>query len=411
MSLTDKMNLDKTDPWLAWCSPVHNAATQPWLLDYPEQCKWFKRDSAEFLEYMKESFALKHLIVATDEITSKSRDIVPEVPDVKHHPVPSLNFNFYTGERSTYSYDPIMIFLDDLLDDSTHSPNLFRNLLMFAIAWPHPQAVEQLKKLAPIVIQLLMAAHRFLLKKIALAKTMGLKRAAKKLEDADKNFCMIDLTGNIDKDAEQLFLVKKITPDAFRAAMRSAFKLDREATDEINGVENATPTPQQVATATIELAPHYSKLLQQAADNSAAAKKAAEQTAIGISAASEKIDALSDWLKDWRKHAPHINRNNPPRTQTSSTVRNKIVGWWEEYQSEPIDNSPKLPAINRKTKRAYEEFINAWGEIKKHEKQTLNQLLDDAKNGKESRVETLRRLVNSAQKFESRQQHKNPAQN
>ena len=44
-------------------------------------------------------------------------------------------------------------------------------------------------------------------------------------------------------------------------------------------------------------------------------------------------------------------------------------------------------------------------------KQTLNQLLDDAKNGKESRVETLRRLVNSAQKFESRQQHKNPAQN
>ena len=250
MSLTDKMNLDKTDPWLAWCSPVHNAATQPWLLDYPEQCKWFKRDSAEFLEYMKESFALKHLIVATDEITSKSRDIVPEVPDVKHHPVPSLNFNFYTGERSTYSYDPIMIFLDDLLDDSTHSPNLFRNLLMFAIAWPHPQAVEQLKKLAPIVIQLLMAAHRFLLKKIALAKTMGLKRAAKKLEDADKNFCMIDLTDNIDKDAEQLFLVKKITPDAFRAAMRRAFKLDREATDEINGVGNATltPKPQQVST-------------------------------------------------------------------------------------------------------------------------------------------------------------------
>lgn len=122
---------------------------------------------------------------------------------------------------------------------------VFAKLEEIKKAWPHPAAVERLKTVAKDFVRLLLAVQGLGKEKIAQAKADGRTDAVKKLEKAYKDFCMIDLTGDIDKDAEQLFLVKKITPDAFRAAMRSAFKLDREATDEINGAVNAMPTPQQ----------------------------------------------------------------------------------------------------------------------------------------------------------------------
>lgn len=334
------------DPWLTWCSSEHKPKSQPWLLDYPRQCRWFERDPAEFLEHMKESFVLKRLIVAAEEISSKSRDIVPEAPDVKRHPVPSLNFRFSTGERSPYSYEMIEVSFDDLLDDNPISPNLFRNLLMFAIAWPHPQAVEQLKKLAPIVIQLLMAVHRFLLKKIALAKTMGLKRASKKLEEADMVLCMIEFSGDINKDAQQLFLAKKMSPNDFRIAIRKAFMLDRQATEEINNKGTADTK---------------------------------------------------------RATAQENNTDNPPRKQAPLAVRHALWDAWIEYKTNPDKYTP-CPLIRRKGEHPdYPEFIKYRGDHVIYDGKTLSQLLNEYKNPKEEPEDTLTRIFNNFQKNKKKQ--------
>lgn len=333
---------NQPDPWLTWCSSEHKPKSQPWLLDYPRQCRWFERDPAEFLEHMKESFVLKHLIVAAEEISYKSRDVVPEVPDVKHHPVPSLNFRFSTGERSRYSYEMIEVSLADLLDDTPyHSQNLFHNLVMFAIAWPHPQAVEQLKKLAPIVIQLLMAIHRFLQKKIAQAKTMGLRRAAKKLEDADRALCVIEFSGDNNKDAEQLFLVKKMTPYDFRIAIRKAFMLDREATEEINNNKRAA--------------------------------------------------------------AKENNTDNPPRKQAPFNVSHALWDAWLEYKVNPDKYTPDVLTRKKGKKPDYAEFSKYRGDNAICDGKTLSQLLNEYGSPQETAHDTLTRIFGNVRKNKKEQ--------
>ena len=371
----------QADPWLAWCSPVYKSEAQDWLLDFPEVRQEFERAPTEYLESMRESCVAKYLLEAADEISDKSREILPEVPDVKAHPIPAFEYlRIYTGEVSYYTGDQVVVLLPQLLEDNPFHCNLFRNLLMLAVAWPHKQAVNQLKELAPNVIRFLMAAHRFLQKKIALANTMGLKRTVKKLENADKSLCMIELTGDMDKDAKQLFLVKRITPDDFRIAMRSAFKLDREATVEINNGEQTAPLPQS-ANENAELLKtidaktdkllsnqesHSTKLdavdsksneiqaaANRAAANSKGAKAAAEQAAqsmVGLPAAIAEVksevtdakvaaeDARAEAAKAAKRPTTVVNAQpgstvnvvKPPRTDKGGTHTPTPRGWRQQ---------------------------------------------------------------------------------
>ena len=202
----------QSDPWFNWCAPAQGADKQRFL------------DNAEVipepLAICDALFDADELFYARLAISNAAYDIFPEAHDAEVHPVPALESLEVNSEKQ--------------FTLSRISEQTFCILKHISEVWPHPNAVERLKNLANEMVQLLYAAREFGRKKIELATTMKRKDAAEKLKKAYKNFCMIDLTGDIDTDAKHLFLEQRITPDGFRAAMRRAFMLDRQATEKIN---------------------------------------------------------------------------------------------------------------------------------------------------------------------------------
>lgn len=209
------MRAKQSDPWETWCDPVPNADAQ---------------SQSGFKCLIDDSECPFDQIELSNAIFDVANDIVPEVPDIKKHPIPeleSLHAGYSVGIMSRYG---------DATEYTTGeiSERIFKTLKIFREVWPYPKAVKRLKDLSKKLVHLLNAGHGLTRKKLDLANTMGLKDSAAKLEQADRKLCMIELSGNIEKDAKQLFLVRKITPEEFHIAMRSALKLDREATEEIN---------------------------------------------------------------------------------------------------------------------------------------------------------------------------------
>ena len=202
----------QSDPWLKWCAPAQGADVQRFL------------DNAETVPEPLAScdalFDADELFYARLVISNAADDIIPEAHDAEAHPVPALESLEVNSEKQ---------FTLNRISEQT-----FYILKHISEVWPHPKAVERLKNFANVLVQLLYAAQEFGRKKIELATTMKRMDAAAKLGKAYKDFCMIDLTGDIDTDAKRLFLERKITHDEFRAAMRRAFALDRQATKEIN---------------------------------------------------------------------------------------------------------------------------------------------------------------------------------
>ena len=202
----------QSDPWLKWCPPAQGTDVQRFL------------DNAEAVP---EPLALCDALFDADElfyarlaISNAADDIIPEANDVEAHPVPALESLEVNSEKQ--------FTLSRISEQSCCILKHIREV------WPHPKAVERLKNFANELVQLLYAVKEFGHKKIELATTMKRNDAAAKLEKAYKDFCMIDLSGDIDTDAKQLFLEQKINPDEFRAALRRAFVLDRQATEKIN---------------------------------------------------------------------------------------------------------------------------------------------------------------------------------
>ncbi len=247
----------QSDPWRTWSEHVH---VDSW------ERQDFSDNPTGFVAKIKE-FKTQRLLTAKDEINQAADEIVLETFDAKDYPVYELaTLEFKTNEYEldedgTYIIGYKSFSVGELLDEQ-----LFITLKRIAIVGGLPETLEVFRDLAPRLIRLLMAGRKFFTKKIALANAMGLTETAEKLERACKEFCMIELTCDIDADAKRLFLERKITPDEFRVAMRRAFKLDGQATEEINNEGHVINLPHQAATSTLVVQGHGSITGTQKAD-------------------------------------------------------------------------------------------------------------------------------------------------
>ena len=372
----------QSDPWRTWSEHVH--------VDSCER-QDFSDNPTGFVAKIKE-FKTQRLLDAKDVVNQAADEIVVEAFDAKDYPVYELATLMF--ETKEYEYDKEGIYIigykafsaGELLDKQ-----LFITLKRIAIVGGLPEILEELRDLAPRLIRLLMAVKKFYMRKIALANAMGLTATAKKLERACKEFCMIELTGDIDTDAKRLFLERKITPDEFRAAMRLSFRLDSQATEEINGEPKTTRL--QSPTTITDFAP----LLEKVITNSDTTNNAVEQIAVGISEANTKIDTLLGWWEDWTKHAKQISRENSMTSRVAASVIKAIKKEWDEYKTAPLDTSPIIPAENRKPaqKRNLNEFIANMGDKKIFNSKSLNEILDVAKKDNETPLDALKRLLDN----------------
>ena len=219
-----------SDPWHVWCDTKGRIDRQTSLESIDDR-----------LSAMRGSSVVDCIRAAIDDISVAARNIVPEVPNYQKYPADSLeDLKIYTDECDMDGGRRVVP-LKNLLDENPFHENLSRHLEKISEAWPHEDAVEQLKRLSNQLIPLLYAVRSFGRKKIALAKNMGLVTAVEQLEKAYDSFCMIELTDDIEEDARRLFIERKITPYEFRVAICWAFELDREATKKINNGGNALP--------------------------------------------------------------------------------------------------------------------------------------------------------------------------
>ena len=313
--------------WKKWCSPARGKDIQGGLCN--------PNDLPESIAVCEALFGIDELFYARIAITSATDNIVPEAPDLEHYPVPSLESLEVNSERQ--------------FTISSITEQTFCKLKDIKEVWPHPKAVERLEALAKELVQLLNAARELGDRKIALANTMKLKKAAAKLTQAYKTLCMIELAGDIEKDAEQLFLEKRITPDDFRAAMRTAFKLDRDATREINNkgcIDSQSPQA-----STDGYTQQDRKVLLQIADNCTAS---ADNTAVIIDkiavvetevkrATARKLKELQEKSKGGRKGAIAAKvsrRKDAMRENILKEVKEMLSDWDKKYPDRhkiPID--------------------------------------------------------------------------
>ena len=203
--------------WVEWSVParetVYEEAVSELGLDYLDYPDWVLDD-----------------IKCSDGIYAESYKIVPDAePDVEKYPIPALE-SIKTGYSRTImsNLDPQEFSMRDM------SEKFYQALCQLKDVWPHPRAIEQLRIIAGKLSPLLNDAKKLGDKKVSLAKRMGLMEVAANIERAYKTFCMIELTGDIHVDSEQLFIIHKVDPDDLRTAMCSAFKLDRDATEILN---------------------------------------------------------------------------------------------------------------------------------------------------------------------------------
>ena len=218
-----------SDPWHVWCDTKGGIDRQTSLESIDDR-----------LSAMRGSSVVDCIRAAIDDISVAARNIVPEVPNYQKYSVDSLeDLRIYTDECDMDGGRRVVP-LKNLLDENPFHENLSRHIEKISEAWPHEDAVEQLKRLSDQLIPFLYAVRSFGRKKIALAKNMGLVTAVEQLEKAYDSFCMIELTDDIEEDARRLFIERKITPYEFRVAICWAFELDREATEELNNKRAST---------------------------------------------------------------------------------------------------------------------------------------------------------------------------
>ena len=312
----------KADPWVKWCVPAQGAEGQGLILEYGLDdempvCDW-PLDGIEF----------------TNAISDAANDIVPdEEPDIKKHPIPELE-----SLRIGYSVSPMSVCGEtQAFTMSEMLERIFNTLKILKDVWPHPKAVGRLKDLARKLVGLLSEAKELGRKKIELACAMKHIDAEAQLEKAYANLCMTDLTGDIDTDAERLFIVEKITPERFRAAMRRAFMLDKQATKEINSKpKTIRPQPSTTMTET-----DLRTLLEKAVDNSAGAKDAAER-------------AAARTLEEFKA------KSKGKRTRTT-TVDLELYKYWRKFIHGDLDNKDVAVDYDRRTRRSAQEFLETHG--------------------------------------------------
>ncbi len=250
----------QSDPWEVWWEFV--------CVDEVDRQAYLENQTG-FVNEIK-AFDTRSLRNARDVVSEEADEIDSETFDAKEKPVKNLaelefktgeynkdQFGTYIDEDNPYEIRSVRYFLDK---------RLFRVLKRISVVDALPEAMEKLKDLAHTLIGLLMAGRKFFTKKIELANAIELESAAEKLEDARKKFCMIELTGDIDKDAKRLFLERHITPNEFRAAMLRALKLDWDATEEINNEGDAINLPHHTATSTLMAQGHGSIIVTQKSD-------------------------------------------------------------------------------------------------------------------------------------------------
>ena len=300
----------QSDPWLNWCAPARGADVQRFL------------DNAEVLP---EPLAICDALFDADElfyarlvISNAADDIIPEVHDAEAHPVPALE-SLEVNSEIQFTLDRI-------------SEQTFCILKHISEVWPHPKAVERLKNLANELVQLLYAMKEFGHKKIELATTMKRKNAAAKLEKAYGDSCMIGLAGDINTDAKRMFLEQKITPDEFRAAMRRAFLLDRQATKEINQSEEETPQPQPKQKK--KPRPRYPKD-EEARRILKEAKRRYESNTYANCSHAEVIKRMMDEHTNFEARILNgkLKGKNGGREQVKSKDREKAIATWGKYLS------------------------------------------------------------------------------
>ena len=306
------------DPWEKWCVPAQGTEVQGLILEYglDDEMPMFDwpLDNIEF----------------TNAISDAANDIVPdEEPDIEKNPISELE-----SLRIGYSVSPMSVWGEtQAFTMSEVSERIFNTLKMLKDVWPHRKAVERLKDVARKLVGLLNDAKELGRKKVELARAMKRNDATAKMEKAYASFCIINLTGNVEADAERLFLVEKITPERFRAVMRRAFMLDRQATKEINS-EPKTIRPQSPTTMTeTDLRP----LLEKAVANSADAKDAATRT-----------------LKELKA------KSNGKRTRTT-TVDLELYKYWRKFMRGDLDNMDVAVDYDRHTRRSAHEFLETHG--------------------------------------------------
>ena len=258
------MQKPQPDSWLAWCSPVP---------DGDDPMDRLSMSLADYLNLCENFYPSRVLESARHTITRATKEI--KIPKLEDLTFDYVNDDLEDEDGTRYSDIPILrSAFTHRLSISDATDKVFAKLKMIRDAGPYKVVGERLRKEAGEFIRFLLDVQKFEREKIAQAKAGGRGNTAAKLGEAYKVFCMIELTGDINNDAEQLFLVRKITAAEFRVAMRRAFKLDREATDEINNDEQAAPPPQQIA---------HEKLLKTIAADAKRGADAAESTQEGVS--------------------------------------------------------------------------------------------------------------------------------
>jgi len=151
-----------------------------------------------------------------------AQEIIPEIADIKAHPLPSLESLEATPPEWTHKKT-----LGQL------SEEIFKQLQTEQVAKAYFKA-ERLEDFFTTWLLFIEAALELTAKKIAVAQCLGYRKTAAKFKQAIKPLPPTRFTRDKDIRAIARRLAETITPDGFRIALRGAFKVDAEATAEIN---------------------------------------------------------------------------------------------------------------------------------------------------------------------------------
>lgn len=318
----------QSDPWLKWYAPAQGADMQRFLAN-PEG--HLGMGIIDYLDCIDTLYPSEILSSAQRTISDATKGInLPKLENIKVAHVLDVEDEDGTSLSNIPIFENVFtkrLTLFELAD------NVFSKLERLKAAWPHQDAVERVKNTAKEFVRFLLAVYKMGQEKITQAKALGRIETAAKLEKAYKDFCMIELTGDIDTDAKRLFLGQKITHDEFRTAMRRAFVLDSQATETINqSKEKATPQPQPKQKK--KPRPRYPtdeealKILKEA-------KRRYESDAYANCSLAEVIKRMMDQHTNFegRILKGKLKGKNGGREQVKSKDREKAIATWGKYLS------------------------------------------------------------------------------
>ncbi len=317
----------QSDPWLKWCAPAQSAGVQRYFANPEERLGMSIND---YLDCIEISNPFEILSSAQRTISDATKGI--NLPKLEEITIPHV---LDVEDEDGTSLGNIPIFENVLTKRLTLfeiADKVFSKLEKLKAAWPHQDAVERVKNTAKEFVRFLLAVYKLEQEKITQAKALGCIETATKLEKAYKDFCIIELTGDIDTDAKRLFLERKITPDEFRVAMRRAFSLDRQATEKINQTEEGTfqPQPEQKK----KRSPRYPKD-KEALKVLEEAKRRYESDAYENYSLAEVISKMVNEDTNYTARILHgkLKGKDGGREQVKSQDREKAIETWGKYLS------------------------------------------------------------------------------